>query len=245
MTDVTVAPDVEVKEPDLEVEAPNLGSADPKTPPVVEDKKPAAQPAAEIKYESTGNTNADYALSQIAAAGIGPDHPAALAALEGDFTLLKHALAAKGVAGSDHLVAMLEKAAVDAAAADNAVAERITGDVIKMAGSQEHWDAVMAWGRENADPEEKEALNQLFSDTKTHKIAAGYLLSAYDRAGGPKEAVAGVVSADGAVAGGGAKGAQTPLTRVQFADEAAKLRATMGDAYINSAEYQALGRRLQ
>jgi hypothetical protein len=104
---------------------------------------------------------------------------------------------------------------------------------------------VLQWGRENADQEEKDALNELFSNTKTHKIAAGYLLSAYDRAGGVKEAAAGVVSKDGVSAPSGPSGSTAPLTRVQFAAEAAKLRETLGEEYFQSAEYAALGRRLQ
>lgn len=215
-------------------------TADPKTAAAAATKE---APAA-VTYESTGNTNADYALAQIGNAGIGPDHPAALAALEGDFSLLKHALAAAGVPGSDHLIAMLEKAAIDASEADDAVAAKIVEDVHGMAGSKEHWDTVMAWGRDNADPAEKEALNKLFADTATHKIAAGYLLSAYDRAGGPKDPAATVVNKDGAAAATGARGANEPLNRVQFAAEAKLLREKMGDAYIQSPEYQALGRRL-
>jgi hypothetical protein len=244
-TEAVAAPAIETTAP-AAVAAP----AAPSVPAVTPDPKPAAVPGAKeapvaVSYETTGNTNADYALAQIGNAGIGPDHPAALAALEGDFSLLKHALAAAGVPGGDHLIAMLEKAAVEASTADEAIAKQITDDVVGMAGSQEHWDTVMSWGRDNADPAEKEALNKLFADTATHKIAAGYLLSAYDRAGGPKEAAQGVVSPDAGVASQGTKSAGGPLNRVQFAAEAKVLRDKMGDQYIQSAEYQALGRRLQ
>lgn len=220
---------------------PAAVTPDPKTAPA-----PAAEPAkAAIAYESTGNTNADYALGQIAAAGIGPDHPAALAAQEGNFTLLKHALAAAGVPGSDHLVDMLTSAAMEAADAEEEFNQRVTADVHAMAGSKEQWDTVMQWGRENADENEKEALNELFGNPKTHKIAAGYLLSMYDRAGGEREPAAGVVNPDGAASRHAARAPETPLNRVQFAQEAKALREKMGDSYTQSAEYQALGRRLQ
>lgn len=225
-------------------EQPNLGAADPKPEPVPEAPKVEPGKAGEIKFEATGNAQADYALTQIGAAGIGPDHPAVAAALEGDFTLLKHALAAKGVAGSDHLVTMLERAAADAADAEEKQTAQIVSDVVAMAGSQEQWDEVMAWGRANADPAEKEALNELFGNPKTHKIAAGYLLSAYDRAGGAREALQGVVSADGATATGGRQAVGGPLNRAQFSVEAQKLHAAMGDSYTNSPEYHALGQRL-
>lgn len=226
-------------------EAPNLGTADPKTEPAPEAAKAEPGKADVTGFEPTGNVNADYALSQIAAAGIDGSHPAVVAALEGDFTLLKHALAVKGVAGGDYLVDMLVKAAADADAADAAINEKITTDVVAMAGSQEQWDTVMAWARENADPEEKEALNEMFGNVKTHKIAAGYLLSAYDRAGGTREAAKGVVSPDGSTATGGRQAPGGPLNRAQFSEEAAKLHRSMGDNYVNSPEYHALGQRLQ
>lgn len=221
--------------------APAPVTPDPKQTPA-----PANEPAkVEVAYESTGNTNADYALGQIAAAGIGPDHPAAKAAMEGNFTLLKHALAAAGVPGGDHLVDMLTNAAMDAADAEEEFNKQVTADVHALAGSKEHWDTVMQWGRENADETEKEALNAMFADPKTHKIAAGYLLSMYDRAGGEREPAAGVVNHDAAAARAGARPAQTPLSRAEFAQEAKKLRDKMGDQYTMSAEYQALGARLQ
>lgn len=223
-------------------QAPNLDTvtADPKTPAT-----PAAVPVTADAYESTGNANADYALGQIAAAGIGPTHPAAVAAMEGNFALLKHALAAAGVPGADHLVSMLTESAVEEAEKDEAYNAQVAADVYAMAGSQEQWDTVLQWGREHADEGEKEALNAMFADPKSYKIAAGYLLGQYDRAGGPREAIAPVVNPDGAGARAGSRPVATPLNRVQFAEEAAKLRAVHGDAYTQTAEYQALGRRLQ
>ncbi|AEX65873.1 hypothetical protein BF7_00175 [Pseudomonas phage Bf7] len=227
------------------VAAPAAAPANASTPDPKQAAAPATEPAAAaIAYESTGNSNADYALGQIAAAGIGPDHPAALAALEGNFTLLKHALAAKGVPGSDHLVDMLTAAATEAADAEEAFNQQVTADVHALAGSKEQWDTVMEWGRANADEAEKEALNDLFGNPKTHKIAATYLLSMYDRAGGVREPAAGVINPDGASARAGARAVETPLNRVQFAAEAKALREKLGDAYVTSAEYQALGRRL-
>lgn len=228
------------------VAAPAAAPANASTTDPKENAAPAAEPAKPaVSYESTGNSNADYALGQIAAAGIGPDHPAAKAAMEGNFTLLKHALAAANVPGGDHLVDMLFDAATSAADAEEAFNQQVTADVHALAGSKEHWDTVMEWGRANADEGEKEALNELFGNPKTHKIAAGYLLSMYDRAGGEREAAAPVVNADGAAARAGRQAAQTPLTRAEFAKEAKLLRDKMGDQYVMSAEYQALGARLQ
>lgn len=215
---------------------PAKGTVDPKTPAAVEDKP--------FVFETTGNAQVDYALDIIGKAGISNEHPAALAAFNGDFTLLKHALAAKGIPGGDHLVAMLEKAATDDAAKDAAIADQISQDVYEMAGSQEQWQAVQAWAAANADEGEKETLNALFSDTKTHKIAAAYVINQYNAAGNVKPEAAAVVSKDaGAARPAAATGG--PLSRVEFAEEAAKLRQRFGNEYTNSPEYQVLGRRLQ
>lgn len=221
---------------------PNLGAApaavtpDPKVEPVVEDKP--------FEYNKTGNPTVDYALGIIGKAGISNEHPAAIAAFEGDFALLRAVLAQKGVAGANDLVGLLENAAKADAESDRKVAEQIENSVYELAGGKEQWDAVQAWGAANADDSEKETLNGLFSDVKTAKIAAAYLLSMYNQAGGVKEeavkaAPSGEVGAREPRAQGG------PISRIQFAEESQKLYQKLGDAYTESAEYMALARRLK
>lgn len=208
-------------------------------------QEPAKAPAAEADqpytYNATGNANVDYALGVIGNAGIGLEHPAVKLAMDGDFTQLRHVLASKGVAGSDALVEMIEREAKAEGEREAAEARQIGQDCVTMAGTPEHWENVVSWARQNAEPEEAEMINELLGKKGTHKIAATYLLTLYDRANGEREPQRSATSPD---AGGRAAAPAGPLNRVQFAAEAAKLRQRLGDAYTGSPEYAALGRRL-
>lgn len=208
----------------------------------VEPTKTDAGKPEPYEYEKTNNPNVDYALGIIGKAGFGLDHPASQAALNGDFSLLQHALVAAGVPGAPELVGMLEKAHAQEVEDDKATSLSIVKDLHEIFGGEEQWKAVREWAGSNAEPEEKATINTLLGDPKTHKIAAHYLSAMYNASGGEREAPANVAKAD-AVASAPAPG-NTPLTRAQFSQEAAKLYKTHGDNYTNTPEYAALGRRL-
>lgn len=211
----------------------------PPAPPAA----PAPQaPATEAAtFEPSGNANVDYALGVIGKAGIGPEHPAVKAAMEGDFGMLRHALAAAGVQGSDHLIAMVEREAIAEADREAADAKVIGESVVAVAGSQEHWEDVVVWARANADEGEVEAINGLLANKATAKIAAHYLVSMYDASLGDKEPLRSAVPQGAPAASAQPQG---KLSRQEFAAEAHKLHQRLGDAYTGSPEYAALYRRL-
>lgn len=204
----------------------------------------AAQEAQEFTYEPTGYANADYALGVIGKAGIGPEHPAVVAAYDGDFGQLQHLLASKNIPGADALLTMLKDASDQHSAKTKEESERIAADVHQLAGGKEQWEAVQQWATQNADDGEKEILNDLFKDTRTHKIAATYLLAMYDKAQVPHEPSASVEGARPAPASAPAAAAG-PLDRKGFADAARELYKKFGDNYTGTPEYAALAKRLQ
>lgn len=215
----------------------------PAAPPVPPTPQTPAEPQAPetAVFETTGNVNVDYALGVIGKAGIGPEHPAVKAAMEGDFGMLKHALAAAGVHGSDHLIDMVQREAVAEAEREAADAKEIGASCVAVAGSPEHWEDVVVWARANADEGEVETINGLLANKATAKIAAHYLVSMYDGSLGDKEPLRSAVP-QGAPAA--AAQPQGKLSRQEFASEAQKLHQRLGDAYTGSPEYAALYRRL-
>lgn len=232
-----------VTEP-VAVTAPEAKPAPAAEPTATPAPTPAAtQDGQEFTYEPTGYPNADYALGVIGKAGIGPEHPAVVAAYDGDFGQLQHLLASKQIAGADALLSMLKDASDQHAAKTKEEGERIANDVYELAGGKEQWEAVQQWAAQNADDEEKEILNDMFKDSRTHKIAATYLMSMYDKAQVPHEPAARVDGGRPPVAGV-ATAAATPLDRKGFADAARELYKKFGDSYTTTPEYQALAKRL-
>lgn len=215
--------------------------AAPAVPPQAPEATPAEPPKAEATFEPSGNANVDYALGVISKAGIGPEHPAVKAAMDGDFGMLRHALAAAGVQGSDHLIAMVEREAIAEAEREAADAKSIGEAVVSVAGSPEHWEDVVSWARTNADESEVETINGLLANKGTAKIAAHYLVSMYDASLGDKEPLRSAVPQGASVAQGQPQG---KLSRQEFAREADKLYRQYGDAYVSTPAYKALGQRL-
>lgn len=216
-------------------------------PPAKEETTQApavAEATQEFTYESTGYANADYALGVIGKAGIGPEHPAVVAAYDGDFGQLEHLLASKDVPGATALLAMLKDASDKHSASQKEVGEKIANSIYELAGSKENWQAVQAWGAENADDDEKELLNEMFADPRQSKIAAVYLMSMYDKAQVPHEPQTSVTGARPAVAAA-ATPAAGPIDRKEFAAQAQALYRKHGNAYMESSEYAALAKRLQ
>lgn len=235
---------------DVQATAPAAPAAVPAEPVI----KPAAvEPPAvapktdddEIAYEETGDARMDYALGFVARAGFDADHPAIIAASEGNFGLLKAALAEKGVAGWEQAVALGEEAYKDIVAKEGEKIETIRANVLEVAEQNGvDWEAAVEFARGHGDEQEIAKINELMADPFTAKIAALYITTAYrnnsdvdvppQRQAVKPEAVPG----NPGVSGGS-------LTRAEFAAEAGKLHKRMGDAYVQSQEYRALAARLQ
>lgn len=247
MSEVAAAPAAEAVAQPAPVVDVSLAAPTPAPAPA---PQPAPAPAAEEgakesapAYEKTGNTRVDYALGVIGTSGFGPDHPAVVAAGEsGDFSMLAHALKEKGVPGAEDLVTMLKAEYEADVQAEQQKQEQIKSDIAAMAGGEEQWNAVAGFIRENGTEEELGTLRELLGSSKTHKIAASYMLGLYANAGGERPAVNSVTKPD-AVATPPQRDT-SPLSRSQFAAEAHKLYLKHGDSYSSTAEYAALGRRL-
>jgi len=65
-----------------------------------------------VQYNKTGDPGLDMALSFIGKLGIGPDHPAIVAARQGDFAFIKAELAGRGdkAQGWEQYLSLAEKA---------------------------------------------------------------------------------------------------------------------------------------
>lgn len=143
----------------------------------------AAQPDGTFAYAPSGNTALDVALGFFGKQGIGPDSPAAQAALKGDFTLLAAELATKGdkALGWEQHVALAEKALTDAAEAGKAKAAEVANiatAVTKEAGTD--WATVQTWAKAAADPDEKAWFNsEIQKGGVAAKAAIAYVTNAY------------------------------------------------------------------
>lgn len=216
---------------------------DPPVAPAAPLAAPATPADAAFVYEATGDVGLDMALDFMGKQGIGTEHPAMKAAQDGDFSILRATLAAKGTAGWEQFVALGE-----AAYARNTKdhAEKQAKDqaaVFELAGGKESWLAVQKWAGENATPEEKAEINTLLS--KGGIAAAGavnYLLSAYSKAGNVVRNPSDVVGNAGRT-GGVSRGETGPLTAREYTDAVVKLNMKLGGRIEDTQEYASLQQR--
>lgn len=149
------------------------------TPEAEQDKKGS------FTYEPTGDSKLDMTLAFVGKHGFGPGHPAMVAAVNGDFSLLKAQLAEKGVAGADAYIALGE-AAYQTMHAENekrrAEDKKAVEDTV---GGAENWEAIKDWASKNADEGEKTAISALLSKGGMEaKIAATFLAVNFQKANG-------------------------------------------------------------
>lgn len=220
----------------------------PPAPVVPEVKTPVDQAATPdstaIEYEPIENDpGLTMALQFVGKHGIGPDSPEMAAALKGDFTFLKAKLAAAGAAGFEHYIALAEKSWEKhvSTAAENITktATLIHGAV----GGEEQWQAIQKWAGENADPDEKSAINTMLNAGGFQARAAASLLKQmHAAAAGTVVNPADPVS--GALASGGGAAVATALSPAAYAKEVAALTAKIGShAAGRSPELAALRER--
>lgn len=194
-----------------------------------------------IAYEPTGDVGLDMALDFIGKAGLDSDHPAVKAAINGDFTILKATLAAKGTAGWEQFVALGEAAygrATKEAAAKN---EAIREAVYKEAGGKDEWAAIQKWASDNATPEEKAEVNALLNQGGlAAKAAVRHLAESYGRANNvtinPRDGTANA-------SGGVPDATNGPLSPRAYSDAVQSLNSKLGGRLEGSKEYQLLQSR--
>lgn len=197
-----------------------------------------------IEYEPIENDpGLTMALQFVGKHGIGPDSPEMAAALKGDFTFLKAKLAAAGAAGYEHYIALAEKS-WDKHVSSTAENITKTATLIHSAvGGEEQWQAIQKWAGENADPDEKSAINTMLNAGGFQARAAASLLKQMHAAAAgtvvnPAEPVA------GAPASGGGAAVATALSPAAYAKEVAALTAKIGShAAGRSKELEALRQR--
>lgn len=196
-----------------------------------------------VTYEPTENPVIDMALSIIGGAGIPHDHPAMVAAEQGDFALLEAELAVRDPKGAAQAVALLKRE-FEAGVKKAEETEQLVGEtILKQAASAEEWVEAVEWVKGVADEGEREVLNSLLSTPAGAKIAASYIVGMY-RTVNQTDVAPAAATAEGAAVRPSAP-AVTTLNRRQFADEAQKLHAKLGDGYRESAEYRNLAARLK
>lgn len=217
------------------------------TPAAPQAQTPAAPAAPEaISYEPTGDAGLDVALAFVGKLGIKSDHPAMAATATGDFSLIKAHLATLGDAatGWEQMVALAEQAygRQQQTKADTEAA--VSKAVVEVAGSAEEWGAIKQWASENADPDEKTAINAMFDAGPLQARAAAMLLqSLYSKAKGT------VVNPNPAIRNGSAGNAVAtsngPLNAREYHAAVQELRGQLGSRMDTSPEYAALRARLR
>lgn len=180
----SVAPEATTVAPEATAPAPN----DAPTTLAVDAKD---GPKGTFSYEPTGDSKLDMTLSFLGKHGFGPGHPAMVAAVNGDFSILRAQLAEKNVPGADAYLALGE-AAYQSMHAENE--QRRAADkaaVEGIVGGAEQWASIQSWAAENASEQERGPLRELLNKGGQHAlIAAGFLASQYEKAtGGARDTV--------------------------------------------------------
>jgi hypothetical protein len=199
-----------------------------------------SEPSGEVVYEATGDRGLDMALAFIGKQGFPGDHPAVQAAAEGDFSLLKAELAAKGVPGYAEFLELGEQAYARTQEKNKATAESARKAVHDVVGGEESWKAVQAWASANATPEEKAEINaQLSKGGLAAKAAATYLANAYSKANNVTQEPKDVTNGNG----GKPPVSDGKLSAADYAKEVNALNIKLRGRLDGSPEYAALQTR--
>ena len=193
-----------------------------------------------VAFEPTGDVGLDMALEFLGKQGFGVEHPAMVAAGNGDFTIIEALLAQKGVQGWDKMVA-LGKAGLERIAGNQKAETAKTLDIVtKAVGGAEEWSAIQTWAKANATDEERAAINsQLNAGGLSAKMAATYLADLYGRANNVN-----ITPPDGTTfKGDGPKLTSGPLTAAAYTAAVNELHRKLGGRMEGSPEYAALGQR--
>lgn len=206
-------------------------------PDAVEVERGAAWDSVVAEY-AEGKPALAVALGFIKDAGFSLQDPAIVAAEDGDLTLLKAQLAAKGVQGADHMLAIIEseiKANQDAIQAHEDATTQVVESIL---GDDK--DTILEWARNTANAEEKEQFNNMLECGGVYARAAALLLqnAYYENTGATKAAANPVNHSSPAQSQGGG-----PLSAREYAQQVDALSAKLGGDPRGSREYAALSAR--
>ena len=132
-----------------------------------------------VQYNKTGDPGLDMALGFIGKLGIGPDHPAIVAARQGDFSFIKAELAGRGekAQGWEQYLSLAERAFESAQKSAQESTAKTKQVVEQAVGGAEQWVAIQSWAKANAEPEERAQINSMLNQGGLAAQAAARLLS--------------------------------------------------------------------
>jgi hypothetical protein len=181
------------------------------------------------------------ALSFLGKNGYSPDHPAMVAAADGNFGLLKAELAAKGIAGWAEHLALGEEAYTKTKAEHDARAAKDKAAIFDLVGGEKQWGEIQQWASANAEPAERDAINAAMqSGGIVAKATAKYLADLHARAAGTTVEPANVGSIVQANAAPSSGALNPEAYKMAIRDLKAKIGSTNLDAH---PEYLALQAR--
>ncbi|QMV32546.1 head scaffolding protein [Ralstonia phage Anchaing] len=195
-----------------------------------------------VTFEKTGDANLDIALAFLGKQGIGRDHAAFTAAVDGDFGPLKAMLSEKGIPGWEAHVALAERAYEQHQAETNERNARTAEICVAAAGGEAEWNEVLQWASANADASEKPALNAALAQGGiVAEAVAHFLVGAFRQAPGTSyDPQKSAVNQHATAAAGNAF---TPLSPMEYGKAVAALRGKLGPNFESSQEYAALNQR--
>lgn len=227
-------------------------AAAPASPTVAAGQAPAAQSPTSateapafgeaFEYAPSGDDKLDLVLGFLGRNGMSDKHPAVQAAMNGDFDILRAALAEKGIQGWEAHLALAQQFYDAHTTAENEK-KAATGEIcVAAAGSREEWDAVLEWASTNAEPAEKQAANDalaaggIMAEAMAHFLVSGYRNSAGVTSPPQRSAVRSDASANSSQP-------FTPLDQRSYGREVHALRERLGPSFESSAEYRQLQQR--
>lgn len=247
--------EAEVTQPGTEDAAAQAAAAAAAKPTTVIDEKAPIVPAKPdkgdkqdegvIEYEETGDPKLDLALGFFGRNGLGPDHAAVKAAVDGDFSLLEAYLDEKNVSGWKSYVALAKEAHGNAVRAATEADAAITGAVSKtleqFGYTNEQWGEAIQWVRTES-PEDVPEINKLLaSGPLGARAISAFILSNHREASGVEYTPqVKAVKDEAGTRSGPAQQEIKPISKSDFGREAEKLARSLGQDYMHSPEYKAL-----
>lgn len=223
----------------IEAKAPEAAKPEVKPEPAKPEVKTDDAPVA---YEPTGDVGLDMALDFLGKQGFSLEHPAMVAAGNGDFTVLEALLAQKGVQGWQQMIALGKAGYERTVNTHKESVSKTLAAVEEVAGGKEQWVAIQSWARDNATDAERAEINELLNAGGIKaKTAVLYLKGAYDKANNVN-----ITPPDGLTfKGDGKPNVQSagPMTAAQYTAAVQELSRTLGSRMEGSKEYAELGRR--
>lgn len=188
----------------------------------------------------TGDAGLDMALGFLAQNGYTNESPAVQAAREGDFSLIRAEMAARGIQGASEYLALAEQGYGRLIEADRARDADIRDTILQEVGGEAAWNEIAGWAKANI----QEAFH---SDINAALATGGIVASAMAQFLRSQMLGAGEVAPRSPVAGNAEAAVQsnTTLTFKEYQQEVRRLNELHHGNIDNLPEYADLKRRLR